>query len=144
MTLNIDHFAVTLLDHMSEAVVYSDAEGVIRVWNAGAERMFGFSSAEAVGRSLDIIIPEPQRKRHWEGYDVTMQTGESRYAAGEVLAVPALRKDSTRFSVEFTIVPFKGEDGRMQGMAAVMRDVTKRFEEMRALRKALAAAGRQG
>lgn len=141
MPLDIDHFAVALLQRMPDAVVYSDAEGVIRVWNAGAERMFGFSSAEAVGQSLDIIIPEPQRKRHWEGYDVTMRTGESRYAAGEVLAVPALRKDGTRFSVEFTIVPFADEDGRMQGMAAVLRDVTKRHEEMRALRKALAEAG---
>lgn len=144
MPFDIDRFAATLVSTMSDAVIYSDAEGLIRVWNSGAEHMFGFTAAEAIGQSLDIIIPPPQRKRHWDGYDATMRTGESRYAAGEVLAVPALRKDGTRFSVEFTIVPFHDEEGRMQGIAAVMRDVTKRFEEMRALRKAAAVASGGG
>jgi PAS domain S-box-containing protein len=123
---------------MSDAIVYADAEGVIRVWNRGATRVFGFAEAEAIGRSLDIIIPENLRERHWQGYRDTMQTGQSRYGDGQILSVPAVRKDGTRVSVEFTIVPFSDDAGRMIGIAAIMRDATARFEELRALRRQLA------
>ena len=134
-----DHFARTLVAGMPDAIVYSDETGLIRVWNAGAVRMFGFSEQEAVGQSLDIIIPGNLQGRHWEGYRETMRTGETRYGDGQILAVPAVRKDGTRLSVEFTIVPFTGEDGQMVGIAAIMRDATARFEEVRSLRKRLAA-----
>jgi PAS domain S-box-containing protein len=123
---------------MSDAIVYADAEGVIRVWNRGATRVFGFAEAEAIGRSLDIIIPENLRERHWQGYRDTMRTGQSRYGDGQILSVPAVRKDGTRVSVEFTIVPFSDDAGRMIGIAAIMRDATARFEELRALRRQLA------
>jgi PAS domain S-box-containing protein len=132
-------FAETLLESMPDAVIYCDAQGIIRYWNKGAERIFGFDASEATGRSLDIIVPEKLRHRHWEGYEKTMRTGETRYGGGDLLAVPAIRKDGTRISTEFTIVPFHDESGRMIGIAAVMRDVTKRFEEMKALRAAAAA-----
>ncbi len=124
--------------NVPDAIVYSDARGVIRFWNRGAERLFGFAEAEAVGQSLDIIIPVNLRARHWEGYDQVMKTGESRYGEGETLSVPALRKDGTRISVEFTIVAMR-EAGRIAGIAAVMRDVTARFEELKRLRKTAAA-----
>jgi PAS domain S-box-containing protein len=140
MSFDPDRFAIALLTSMPDAVVYSDFEGRIQFWNKGAEGMFGFTSVEAVGQSLDIIIPENLRKRHWDGYEVTMRTGVTRYGAGDLLAVPAIRKDGSRLSTEFTIVPFKDESGRMLGIAAIMRDVSKRFEEMRALRKQAAAA----
>ena len=104
----------------------------------GATRVFGFAEAEAVGRSLDIIIPENLRQRHWQGYRATMRTGQSRYGDGQILSVPAVRKDGTRVSVEFTIVPFSDDAGRMIGIAAIMRDATARFEELRALRRQLA------
>jgi PAS domain S-box-containing protein len=139
MTFDPDRFAVTLLAFMPDAVVYSDAEGRIRYWNQGAEGIFGFTAAEAIGQTLDIIVPGNLRQRHWDGYEQTMRTGVTRYGAGDLLAVPAIRKDGSRISTEFTIVPFKDETGRMLGIAAIMRDVTKRFEEMRALRKAAAA-----
>ncbi len=139
MEFDPKEFAITLVRTMSDAVIYSDAEGIIRWWNDGAASMFGYSSKEAVGQSLDIIIPENLRARHWEGYRRTMETGESRYGAGDLLAVPAMRKDGTRISVEFTIVPFHDENQRMAGIAAVMRDVTKAFNEKRELRKKLAA-----
>jgi len=84
-----DHFFRTLAHGVSDAIVYADAEGLIRFWNAGAERTFGFSETEARGQSLDIIIPESLRKRHWDGYAETMRTGKSRYGDGETLAVPA-------------------------------------------------------
>ena len=127
------------LNTVSDAVIYADRDGVIRFWNPGAERLFGFTAAEASGRSLDIITPEAQRSRHWAGYGRVMQTGESRYGHGDVLAVPGQRKDGTRISLEFTIIPIRAEDGQMEGMMAILRDVTRRFEEVRALRRELAA-----
>jgi PAS domain S-box-containing protein len=124
-----------VLGAISDAIVYVDSAGAIRFWNPGAERLFGFTAAEAVGQSIDLIIPEPQRARHWAGFRKVMDTGESRYSDGNILAVPGLRRDGTRVSLEFTIVPIHAEDGRMEGMMAIMRDVTRRFEEMRALRR---------
>jgi PAS domain S-box-containing protein len=135
-----DRFAVTLLESMPDAVVYADADGKIRYWNKGAETIFGFAAAEAIGQPLDIIVPTSLRQRHWDGYARTMHTGVTRYGSGDLLAVPAIRKDGSRISTEFTIVPFRDEAGRMVGIAAIMRDVTKRFEEMRALRKAAVGA----
>ncbi len=138
MALDPVAFSQALVAGMPDAIVYSDADGIIRVWNAGATRIFGFLEAEALGASLDIIIPEGLRARHWDGYRETMRTGNTRYGDGQTLSVPALRKDGVRISVEFTIVPFTGTDGRMQGIAAIMRDATARFEEVRALKRALA------
>ncbi len=123
-----------------DGVLYADGEGRIGFWNAGCERIFGFGAQEALGQSLDIIIPENLRARHWHGYGETLRTGQSRYGAGDLLSVPALRKDATRISVEFSIIPVRDGAGRMQGMGAILRDVTQRFEELKALRKALAEA----
>jgi PAS domain S-box-containing protein len=131
-------FADRLVSGMSDAIIYADAEGVIRRWNRGATRIFGFAEGEVLGRSLDIIIPESLRERHWQGFRATMRTGESRYGDGQVLSVPAVRKDGARISVEFTIVPFTNDSGQMIGIAAIMRDTTTRFEELRALRRQLA------
>ncbi len=131
-------FATTLVAAMSDALVYADADGIIRVWNRGAVRLFGFSEVDAIGRSLDIIIPDGLRQRHWQGYHETVRTGQTRYGDGQMLSVPAMRQDGTRMSVEFTIVPFVDTSGRMTGIAAIMRDATKSFEELRHLRKELA------
>jgi PAS domain S-box-containing protein len=133
--------AEALLHSMSDAIVASDSEGRITFWNPGAERIFGFSRSEAIGQSLDVIIPERLRARHWAGYTEVMRTGESRYDHGDLLSVPALRKDGARLSIEFTIVPLKNEAGAMAGVIATLRDVTARFEEMRALRQRAGAAG---
>jgi PAS domain S-box-containing protein len=139
MRPDLAHFADRLVAGMSDAIVYADADGTIRLWNRGAARIFGFAESEALGGSLDIIIPEGLRQRHWLGYRATMQTGQSRYGDGQILSVPAVRKDGARISVEFTIVPFADDVGQMIGIAAIMRDATARFEELRALRKELAA-----
>lgn len=132
-----------LRDHVLEgcpdAIVYADREGKIRFWNASATRIFGFAEDEALGQTLDLIVPEAQRTRHWEGYNRVMAGGASRYGEGEVLAVPAMRKDGRRISIEFTIMPMHDDAGTMLGIAAFMRDVTPRFEELRALRRELAA-----
>ena len=79
---NLEHFADRLIAGMSDAIVYADVEGVIRRWNGGATRIFGFTDTEALGQSLDIIIPESLRARHWHGYRTTIQTGQSRYGEG--------------------------------------------------------------
>ncbi len=135
-----DQIAQALLRTRSDAIIAADRDGIICFWNPGAERIFGHQAADTIGHSLDLIIPERLRERHWQGYRETMATGTSRYGEGDVLAVPALHKDGTTISVEFTIVPLKDPFGAMVGMAAVMRDVTRRFEEIRMLRRKLAEA----
>ena len=99
----LDRLGRAVLGAASEAIVFTDREGVIRFWNPGAERLFGFAAEEAVGHPVDIIIPEPQRARHWAGFRRVMETGESRYGQGDLLAVPGLRQDGSRVSLEFTI-----------------------------------------
>jgi PAS domain S-box-containing protein len=133
--------AEALLHSASDAIVATDREGRIIFWNPGAERIFDFTAEEAAGQSLDIIIPENLRARHWEGFRRTMATGTSRYGHGDLLSVPALTKDGRRVSVEFTIVLLRDGQGEVAGTVAVMRDVTKRFEEVRELRRRLAEAG---
>jgi PAS domain S-box-containing protein len=130
--------AQAVLRARSDAIIAADRDGVICFWNPGAERMFGHVSGEAIGRSLDLIIPERLRQRHWDGFRQTMETGRSRYGEGDLLSVPALRKDGTTISVEFTIVLLKSEPVGVRGIVAIMRDVTQRFEEMRQLRRKLA------
>ena len=134
--------ADAVLHSTADAIIAADKQGIIRFWNPGAERSFGHASEAVIGTSLDVIIPERQRKRHWEGYDRVMATGESRYGHGDVLAVPGIRKDGARISLEFTIVPLRNETGELVGLAAVMRDVTKRFEETRALKQKLMDAAK--
>ncbi len=133
-----ERLAETILSTRSDAIVFADQNGIIGFWNPGAERLFGYSHDEAVSRSLDLIIPERLRQRHWNGYNRVMQTGQSRYGDDDVLSVPALRKDGTTISVEFTVVPVKNEKAQMIGMAAIIRDVTTRYTEMRALKRVLA------
>src|SRR5436309_11984985 len=126
-----------IVEGTQEAVIFADQDGLIRLWNAGAEAMFGYSTAEAVGQSLDLIIPERQRGRHGEGYRKVMATGVTRYGK-ELLAVPAQRKDGTRISLEFTIVLLRDGAGELIGTAALIRDVTTRWQEERALKERLA------
>jgi PAS domain S-box-containing protein len=127
-----------ILQSSSEAIMASDVEGKIMFWNPGATRIFGFDATEALGQSLDLIIPEKLRARHWQGYRHVIATGHSRYSEGDLLSVPALTKDGRRISVEFTIAILRDDQGNMIGMASVMRDSTARFEEMKSLRRRIA------
>ncbi len=132
-----------LLANADDAVVLADAAGVIRYWNPAAEAMFGHPARTALGASLDLIIPERLRDRHWEGFRRVMETGETRYA-GRTLAVPALRADGTRLSVEFTVALLRDDDrGGIRWIGAILRDVTERWEEQRALRRRLAELERR-
>jgi PAS domain S-box-containing protein len=134
--------AEALLNSASDAVIATDRDGRITFWNPGAERIFGFAADETVGQSLDLIVPENLRARHWEGFHHVMATGTSGYGHGDLLSVPGLTKDGRRISVEFTIVMLRDGEGPIDGTVAVMRDVTRRFEEVRDLRRKLAEAGR--
>jgi PAS domain S-box-containing protein len=116
-----------IVEEMPEAVIVSDRTGAIIFWNRGAEIMFGHGAAEAVGQSLDLIIPDRFRARHWEGYHTVMATGVTRYGQ-ELLAVPAIRKDGHRISIEFSIALLRDDSGAPQGAAAIIRDVTARWE----------------
>lgn len=134
-----DQLGKALLATASDAIIATDSDGRIVFWNPGAERIFGFTEREAMGRSLDLIIPENLRARHWEGFRHVMETGNSRYGHGDLLSVPGLTSDSRRISVEFTIVLLRDGE-RITGTLAVMRDVTKHFEEVRELKRKLAEA----
>ena len=131
-----DVVAEAILSTRSDAIVAADRDGIIGFWNPGAVRLFGYSHDEAMSRSLDLIILERLRQRHWDGYRRVIETGKSRYGQGDVLSVPAVRKDGATISVEFTIVPLQSS-GQMIGLVAMMRDVTRRFDEMRALKRKL-------
>ena len=135
-----DALANALLTTASDAIIAADKDNIVRFWNPGAERIFGYSGTEAIGQSLDIIIPERLRKRHGDGYRLVMAGGKSRYGHGDILAVPGIKKDGTPISVEFTIIPLLDEAGSINGVAAIMRDVTAKFEEMRRLKRKLADA----
>ncbi|MDE2609187.1 MAG: PAS domain-containing protein [Burkholderiales bacterium] len=126
-----------LVAAVGDAVVVSDPSGAITVWNAAAERMFGFTAAEALGQSLDLMIPQRLRERHWEGYHKTMATGHTRYGS-DVLRVPAVHKDGRALSIAFTVALLYSAQQQITGIVAVIRDETTRFQEDRNLRKRLA------
>jgi PAS domain S-box-containing protein len=131
-----------LITAVGDAIIVTDADGAIKVWNPAAERMFGYTQAEAVGRSLDLIIPERLRKRHWDGYHQTMRTGETKYGS-DLLKVPAAHKDGRALSIAFTVAMLNSPEGKPAAVAAVIRDETSRFNEERGLRKRLAEAEAQ-
>ena len=126
-----------LVEAVGDAIVVCDAKGAITFWNPAAERLFGFAEHEALGRSLDLIIPEKQRQRHWDGYNRTMQTGQTRYG-NDVLRVPALHKDGRTLSIAFTVAMLFSADKTVTAIIAIIRDDTARFNEERVLRKRLA------
>jgi PAS domain S-box-containing protein len=125
-----------LVEAVGDAMVVANASGAITLWNPAAQRMYGYTEAEALGQSLDIIIPQRQQQRHWDGYNKTMETGLTRYGH-DVLRVPAMHKDGHTLSIAFTVALLLAPDGKVAGIAAVMRDETSRFAEERALRKRL-------
>ncbi len=127
-----------IVKNNSDAIMFADHEGAIRLWNKGAEVMFGFSAAEAEGQSLDIIIPENLRGRHWDGYHKVMASGETRYGT-ELLSAPGIRKDGTRLSLEFSMVIVRGEDGAVLGTGAIIRDITARWQKEKAMKERLKA-----
>jgi PAS domain S-box-containing protein len=133
-----------LVQAAGDAIIAADVEGRIVLWNPAAERLFGFTAAEALGSSLNLIIPERFRARHWTGYQTVMQTGQTRYGT-QILRVPALHKEGQRLSIAFTVALLHAPDGRRTGIAAIVRDDTERWQEEQTLRRRLAELeGRSG
>lgn len=134
-----------IVENSPMAILFADREGKIRLWNAGAETLFGYTAQEAFGQSLDLIVPERQRARHWEGWVKVMATGVTKYGR-DPLAVPAVRKDGTRISIEFNVVLVRAESGELTGVAAMVQDVTARWQKQKEMNARLAAleAGAQG
>lgn len=123
-----------IVDGAPEAILFADREGLIRSWNHAAEAMFGWSASEMLGRSMDVIIPERLRGRHWDGWRRVIATGVTRYSGKDLLAVPAVRKDGSGLSIEFSIQIVRDDAGALLGFAAVVRDVTERWQRDKALR----------
>jgi len=128
-----------LVANAGDAIMVSDAKGAIVLWNQACERIFGYPEAEVLGQSLDVIIPLRQRQRHWEGYQKTMETAITKYGA-DLLRVPALHKDGRTLSIAFTVSMLFSADNKVTGIAAIVRDESKRFAEDRELRKRLMEA----
>lgn len=136
-----DEMVRALLASRGDGIMAVSPQGEIVHWSPACERIFGFTQGDAIGQSLDLIMPENQRDRHWTGFDAVMASGQTKYADGDILSVPALTKDGRRISAEFTIALMRGADGAISGMAAVVRDASKAFEERRTLRRRVAELG---
>jgi PAS domain S-box-containing protein len=137
MTAISDDLPRRVLDGSPDAILICDRGGKVRYWNASAQRVFGFSSADALGVSMDLIIPERLRGRHWAGWETAMRTGVTRYGEGQLLAVPALHQDGRQISIEFSIQLLKSAAGQIEWVVAVIRDVTERYAREKALRAQL-------
>jgi PAS domain S-box-containing protein len=133
-----DAVLATLARELADAIVVADASGAITFWNTAAERMFGWDAEHAVGQSLDLIIPEAQRGRHWAGYEQVMATGTTRYGT-DLLRVPALHADGERRSIAFTVTLLLDDAGAVTGIAAVIRDETARWRDEQDLRRRIRA-----
>ena len=136
MTRLPDAIAARILDGLPDAILICDRMGIVRYWNGGAERVFGFRKAEIVGASMDLIIPERLRARHWAGWTTAIGNGVTTYDHGQLLAVPALHKEGRQISIEFSIQLLKDPNGQVEWVAALVRDVTERFKRDKALRSA--------
>ena len=123
-----------IIENSQDAILFANREGIIELWNSGAEAIFGYTKEEVQGKSLDLIVPEKLRQRHWDGYKKVMKTGKTRYGK-ELLKVPAIRKDGTSISVEFTIVLVRNQRNEIIGTAAIIRDATERWEQEKELKQ---------
>lgn len=131
------HDCEALILAAGDAVIAAAPDGSILLWNPAAERVFGYTEAEALGRSLDLIVPERFRSRHWEGWGRVMRTGSTRYGT-RVLRVPAEHKDGHRVSIAFTVALLFTPSREVESVAAVVRDETEHWHEERALRDRVA------
>jgi len=125
-----------IIENSQDAILFADRDGIVNLWNSGAEAIFGYKAEEIQGKNLDLIIPEKLRQRHWEGYQRVMKTGETRYGK-ELLKVPAMRKDGRTISVEFTVMLVRNPQNEIIGTAAIIRDVTERWNQEKELKKKL-------
>lgn len=108
------------MEQSAEAILSVDEKGVIDFWNYGAEKLFGFTKSDALAKSLDIIIPEKHRSRHWEAFYRVMETGKSKYEEGHIMSVPAIDKDGQRIIVEFSVT-MMFDNGKTKHCFSILR-----------------------
>ena len=120
-----------ILEQTTDALIYAGRDGAIARWNKAAEALFGHAAADAVGQSLDLIIPEHLRAAHWRGFDAAMASGAGRLA-GRPALTRAVHKDGRKLYVEMTFAVVKDDAGAPIGSVAVARDVTERVQRERA------------
>ena len=125
-----------LVECVGDAIIVADAKERIILWNPAATRIFGYSEQEALGQTLDLIVPERQRQKHNEGYSHSMETGTTRYGTS-LLKVPAKHKNGQTLSIAFTVGMLFDTQNQANGVVAIIRDETARFAEERALKKRL-------
>ena len=125
MTTTEQHqaLALAILDQAADAVIFADVEGVIRVWNEAAAQMFGFAADEAIGRSLDLIIPEHLRQAHWSGFHRAMQSGTTRLA-GRPTVTRGLDRSGRRLYVEMSFAVVRAASGAVAGSVAIATTVS--------------------
>jgi PAS domain S-box-containing protein len=139
LTVVDDAELAELVRGLADAVVIADRDGTITFWNGAAARLFGWTPEEAIGRSLDLIIPERLRARHGAGYQRTMATGSTSYGE-RLLEVPALHRDGRTLSIAFTVTLLRAPGAELpHAIAAVVRDDTERWQERRRLHAEVAA-----
>ena len=123
-----------IVEQTTDAIIFADREGLIQIWNQGAESVFGFPAEEVLGKSLDVIIPEEMRKRHWEGYSKAIAEGKTR-TGGRVMATRALHKDGIRLYVDMSFAVIVDKSGNAEGALAIGRNITERYLADKVLRK---------
>ncbi len=125
----------SIFNGVGDGILFCDTHGIIKMWSRGCEKIFGYTDKEAIGKSLDIIIPEKYRKTHWDGFFKAVEKKESKYS-DDLLSVPAIRKDNKSISIDFSIAIIK-EQEELIGFGAIIRDVTRQFQEKKQLKKEL-------
>jgi PAS domain S-box-containing protein len=126
-----------LIEQLADAVVFADRDGLIRVWNAGAESVFGYSAHEVLGRRLDVLIPERLRSAHWAAFDAAIETGLMKHGR-ESMTTRSIRKDGSDLYVDLSFALVKDSSGHVLGSVAVARDITSRFRTDKESRKRIA------
>ena len=115
----------SILDDVADALIYADRSGTIMRWNRASTAVFGFSAEEALGQSLDLIIPEHLRAAHWKGFDAALESGTMKLA-GRPTLTRAQHKDGRKLYIEMTFALVKDAGGAVLGSVAMARDVTER------------------
>ena len=129
-----------ILADTPDALVFADAQGIIRAWNAGAEAVFGFSAAEAMGQSLDLIIPERLRAAHWLGFNRAMARGATSHGAQVRTTRGTHKEDGRKLYVDMSFGVVLDDAGSVLGSVAMARDATERYLAEKA-RQAAATGG---
>ena len=127
-----------LIEHLADALIFTDRDGLIRVWNSGAEVVFGHRADEIIGKSLDVLVPDRLRSAHWAGFDTAMETGQLKHVR-QSMTTRSIHKDGSDLYIDMSFALVRDGTGLVLGAVAVARDVTDRFKAEREARKRLAA-----